>query len=248
MQQLDYSGTTPTGTSDYTLFDSTDLSVGVIGSIPGCRYRLSVKHSHAGTLKGYAKSLRAGSWVQFYQKALKAPAAAIRMHELSIPIVTHRDVKFVWTNGGTAQDPWYVGHSLVSAQEDDSDRLRQIAATVPGPAASATSEFAAAASTTHAVYVVHASWLGQRMRFTANGAKIWVVFGTSSGVEADRAAVVTGTPPAWTGSVKICPPIPDGQYADWYIDPSWTHFSFEGDAAGTLTATISDYEQTDFPD
>lgn len=248
MQQIPYAGSTPGADSaDYDLYDSTSGSVGVIGSISGCRYRLSIKHSHAGTLKGYAKSTRSGSWVQFYQKALKAPAAAIRMHEISVPIVTHPDVKFTWTNGGTAQNPWYVGQALVSADELDTERFDEQAATVPGPLASLNS-FAAATSTSHAVYTIPAAWLGQRVRFRSKIATTWLVFGTSSGVEADRAAVVTGTPPAWTGSVKIADPIPPDMSADFKIDPSWTHFSFEADAIGAIYAFPSDYEQTDLPD
>lgn len=248
MQQIAYSGSTPgTDSSIYDLYDSTTGSVGVIGSIPGCRYRLSLKHSHGGTLKGYAKATRAGSWVQFYQKTLKAPAAAIRMHEVSVPVATHPDVRFTWTNGGTAQDPWYVGQALVSADELDTERFDELAETVPGPFASL-SNFAAATSTTHAVYAIPTAWLGQRMRFRSKGATTWLVFGTSSGVEADRAAVVTGTPPAWTGSVKISDPIPDGVSADFTVDPSWTHFSFEADAVGSIHAFLSDYEQTDLPD
>lgn len=245
MQQLQYSGSTPGADSaDYTLYDSTLGSVGVIGSIPGCRYRLSLKHSHAGTLKGYAKATRDGSWIQFYQRPLRAPAAALRMHEVSVPIVTHNDVKFVWTNGGTAQNPWYVGHALVPV--DELDTLAKIADAIPGPLAS-TANFAAATSTTHAVYAIPTTWLGQRVRFRSRGATTWLVFGTSSGVEADRTVVVSGTPPAWTGNVKIADPIPADMSADFFVDPSWTHFSFEADASGSVYAFVSDYEETDFP-
>ena len=140
-----------------------------------------------------------------------------------------------------------LGQALVSADELDAERFDELAETVPGPLASV-SNFAAATATTHLVFAIPAAWLGQRMRFRSKGCTTWLLFGTSSGMEVDRTAVVTGTPPAWTGSVKIGDPIPDGMSADFLVDPSWTHFSFEADAVGSITAIMSDYEQTDLPD
>ena len=247
MKQITFSGSTPGADStEYTLYDSTTESVTWLAYTESARYRLALKHSHLGTIKAYAQAGRSGTWVQFYQKAVRTPAASVRMHTTSIPIATHADIKVTWVNGGSAQTTWYVGQALLSAAEDDNAR-RDLADVVPGPLASL-SNFSAATATTHAVFTIPTAWLGQRVRVRSKGATTWVVFGTSSGVEANRSTVVGGTPPAWTGAVTIADPIPDGTSADFYVDPSWTHWSHEADAVGSITIILSDYEQTDLPD
>lgn len=248
-RQISYTGSAPgADSSTYTLWDSTDGSVGVIGSIPGCRYRLSLKNSHAGTLKAYAKSSRDGSWVQFYQSLVRAPAASVRMQEIAIPIATHRDVKVEWVNGGSAQSTWYVAQALLAFDELDVERNVELAQLVRGPVSSATDNFGVAVTTTHAVYAVPAAWSGRRLRCRSVNSTTWLLFGTSSGVEAAGQAVVSGTPPAWTGLATISEPIPDGTSLDVYVDPAWTHFSVEGSAAGFFYAFLSDYDLTDLPD
>jgi hypothetical protein len=247
MHRIQYSGSAPGANSnESTLYDSTEESNNILAYRESARYRLALKHSHLGTLKAYAKSSRTGDWVQFYQKPLPTPAAAIRPHVVSIPISTHNDIKVTWTNGGSAQTTWYVGQALLTAVEDDNARLESIE-TVLGPVAS-TSSFAAATTTTHAVYAIPTAWLGRRIRIRSIGTTTWVNFGTSASVEASRSAVVSGSPPAWTGSATIADPIPDAQFLDMLVDPSWTHFSFESVHNGTITIFLSDYEQTDLPD
>jgi len=247
MKQIVYGGTTPIAdTAETTLYDSSLESVTGLAYNNAARYRLSLKHSHLGTIKAYAQAGRSGTWVQFYQKAVRTPAASVRMHMASIPIATHADIKVTWVNGGTAQTTWYVGQALLTAEEDDNAR-RDLADVVPGPFASV-ANFAAATATTHAVFTIPTAWLGQRVRVRSKGATTWVVFGTSSGVEANRSTVVSGTPPAWTGAVTIADPIPDGTSADFYVDPSWTHWSHEADAVGSIHIFLSDYEATDLPD
>lgn len=246
MIQLDYTGPAPGAVStENTLFDSTLLSNGVISGIDGCRYRLSHKHNAAGTLKAYASNDNGANWTQIYERYAQAPAATKRAHEYSIPIGMHLDVKVTWVNGGSAQSTWYVGHALMSSSEVD--QIVDVASVVPGPVAGL-NNYAEAVSTTHFVRPTKAVWLGRRVRFTAQTANVWIVFGTADTVEADRTAVVSGaSSSAWTGSVKIADRIPADVSRDFFIDPSWTHFSAEGDAAGVLTGVLSDYEQTDFP-
>jgi hypothetical protein len=245
MKQLDYSDAAPgANTTEYTLFDSTLLSKGVIAGIDGCRYRLSIKHNTVGTLKAYASNDRS-TWVQFFERYVPAPAATKRTHEFSIPVGMHKDVKVTWVNGGSAQSTWYVAHALMSASEVDP--IKSVLDVIPGPVSSL-DNFAEAVSTTHFVRPVKTGWLGRCVRFRAQTANIWLVFGTADTVEADRAAVVSGaSSSAWTGSVKIADRIPIDGFSDFYIDPSWTHFSAEGDAAGTLVGILSGYEQTDLP-
>jgi hypothetical protein len=121
---------------------------------------------------------------------------------------------------------------------------------LPGPEQGA-DNFAAQVGTTHAVYVVQASWLGRKVDVTARAiglnalgqpASVWIRFGTSASMEVDRAAFVTGTPPAWTPSANSGRPIRDGETKDYTIKPTWTHFSVESDLASTeCYITLSDF-------
>lgn len=111
----------------------------------------------------------------------------------------------------------------------------EISARLIGPLASADNNFAAAIGTTHAVYAIPEAWKRTRLAFTVRchatspTATVWLIFGTGVSVEADRTAVVTGTPPAWVGNAKIARPLRDGETADYYVKSSWTHFSIESD-------------------
>ena len=248
MEKLEYTGTAPTNSTTSTLFDSTEaLPTGFVTSVVDCRYRLAVAHSHAGTIKGYAKDSISGSWVQFYERLMKIPVSTARYQNVSIPTTPFAHFKMEWVNGGTTQTTWAVSHAIVSGQEGDPERSLDIAETVKAPIASATENFAAATSTTHAVYAVPAIWLGQRVRIAAATSNLWIAFGTAVGMEVDRTAVVTGTPPAWTGSAKIGWPVRIDGWIDVTVDPTSTHFSFEADAVGAVTIVTSDYEQSNLP-
>lgn len=96
--------------------------------------------------------------------------------------------------------------------------------------------FAVAIGTTHAVYTIPAAWKGRRVDISVkNHASstatncVWFAFGTASNMEVDRAAVISGSAPAWTGAATIGRPILAGETRDYYIDPAWTHFAIESD-------------------
>lgn len=121
---------------------------------------------------------------------------------------------------------------------------------LPGPEAG-TANFAATIGTTHAVYAIPAAWLDRRvdvcvrapgLNSSGQPASVWVLFGSSASMEVSRTAVVSGTPPAWTGAATIGRPIRDGESRDYKIRSSWTHFAIEADlAACEVYITPSDY-------
>jgi len=99
---------------------------------------------------------------------------------------------------------------------------------------------------THRVFVVPTAWKMRRVLFKARGGTIWLLFGTSASIEADRAARVTGTPPAWTTAATIAFPIEAGESIDRYIRRKWTHFSIEADTASAeFYGHLSDMTQNE---
>ncbi len=135
-----------------------------------------------------------------------------------------------------------------------SARLRGPLAAAGGSASDVEGPFAESIGTTHAVFTVPACWKGRRVDITVkNHASsttantVWFAFGTASNMEVDRAATVTGTPPAWTGAATIGRPIRDGETRDYYVDPTWTHFAAESDENTNqpiLYINLSDYPVT----
>jgi hypothetical protein len=121
---------------------------------------------------------------------------------------------------------------------------------LPGPEQGA-DNFAYKAQTTHAVFVVKASWLNRKVDVAARApglnalglpASVWIRFGTSASMEVDRTAFVTGTPPAWTPSANSGRPIRDGETKDYTIKPTWTHFAVESDLTDVeIYITPSDF-------
>jgi hypothetical protein len=117
-------------------------------------------------------------------------------------------------------------------------------AVVVPPAISGGANWSASVGTTHAVYVVHADWLGRRVKLASYGGRAAWVFGTSTSVEADVNAVVTGTPPAWTTNAKTGSCTADGGSEDFFIPTTTeagvaiTHFSVECSAASTYCQII----------
>lgn len=249
MRKIAYSGSTPGADSNtYVLFDSSLEAVNLLAAEGSTDYRLELKHSHAGTLRAYAQAGRSGTWVQFYERILNAPTNTTKMRRVTIPLGGHDDIKVEFVNGGSAQTTWYVAQVMYAPGESRGTRELERLETVRGPVASATLNFAAATSTTHAVYEVPTDWRRRWVRVRSNVSNLWFLFGTSAGVEVSRTAVVSGTPPAWTGSATIGDYIADGTYADYLVDPSWTHFTFEADAVGRITIIPSDFTDVDLPD
>jgi hypothetical protein len=109
--RLKYTGSTPgADTNTYTLFSS-------VTAFPGAsffamhklsRLIVSIKYSHAGTLKGYRSEDRGVTWTQvFPDTAVAAPAAgATNVYDLLVE--EYADFKLDWTNGNTAQNPWMI--------------------------------------------------------------------------------------------------------------------------------------------
>lgn len=113
---LDYSAGTPgADSSTYTLFDSTAVRVfkGQLQPRGFRRYLLSLKTSHVGTVKGYVSSDGGTTWIQFYNRVILATEAT-KLRDISVRIDQHRDVKFEWVNGGSAQTTFYVAQALTS--------------------------------------------------------------------------------------------------------------------------------------
>lgn len=121
---------------------------------------------------------------------------------------------------------------------------------LPGPEAGLYN-FTAQIGTTHAVYAIPAAWLDRRVEVTVHApglnsagqpASVWILFGASASMEVNRATVVSGTPPAWTGAATIGRPIRDGESRDYKVKAAWTHFAIEADlAACEIYITPSDY-------
>jgi hypothetical protein len=124
------SGTPGANTNTYPLLDTTApayavTDAGVVMPSAGAsdaryhgfrRYVAALKTSHLGTLKGYASADGGSNWHQFYQRIIP-PTEIVRMREVSVRIGQHRDVRFDWVNGGSAQTTWYVGQELTDSDE-----------------------------------------------------------------------------------------------------------------------------------
>lgn len=111
---ISYDGAAPGADSAvYLLFDSTvmaDATGGRQQFLSYRRYLLSLRNGATGTVKAYAKQVPADPWQQVFEQALGA--AATRNNDLSIPIGAHIDFKVEWTNGGSAQSPFYVAQGI----------------------------------------------------------------------------------------------------------------------------------------
>lgn len=131
-QHAPYEGATPGADSNtYTLLTTVDL--------PGqhlqdrfdrdwrtiSRYVLSLKNSAPGTLKGYGSQDGGVNWYQLMERAVPA-ATTRRTNDFSVRIDQHKDVKFEWVNGGSAQTTWYVAQALIPDAESNVDQGAQV--------------------------------------------------------------------------------------------------------------------------
>jgi len=246
LAHVPYGGATPgADSSDYTLFDTS--------AVPGAAqnqyrtYRLVLNNSAAGTLKVYYKTA-ANATPVLGQSIPVSAALTNALNRFEFRITSHKFVKVVWTNGGSAQSTFTVLQSL----SDDAYTTpvhSETEARVRGPVADATNNLPLQVGTTHTTITCPTLWLGRRVNVTVRGASgaaatCWVLFGTSSAVEVDRTVFATGTPPAFTGNAKAGMPIRDGENRDFYVDPAWTHISLEADTANTeVFVCLSDYAQ-----
>jgi hypothetical protein len=114
--RLKYTGATPgTDSNTYVLFSTASPSAGVAGACPMGNwgpamcvhsFHWDIKHSQAGTVRGYHSSDRGATWTQFYDTgSLAAPTYTDKDVVL---VEGFADFKFEWVNGGTAQATWVV--------------------------------------------------------------------------------------------------------------------------------------------
>lgn len=107
---ITYGGSTPgADANDYVLFDTT-VAAPMRGffQLAGIkRFVISIAHSHAGTLKAYWSSDGGTNWRLYHTQAVAAPAAGDTT-DRDYFVGNYRDWKLVWTNGGSAQNPWAV--------------------------------------------------------------------------------------------------------------------------------------------
>ena len=109
---MDVSGTTPGADSNTDTMWSTTATVNGDRQYPKrffsmqgfARARLSIDHSHNGTLKWYHSTDGGAKWTQVGSQA--ATAVANEATVVDILIEGEPDFKVEWTNGGTAQSPW----------------------------------------------------------------------------------------------------------------------------------------------
>lgn len=242
----------PTGSTTVTLFS---LGANVPGTgalaLQGAgvlKFALRLRNSQAGTLT-VKKSDDNITFSTVHTQTMDA-SPTNDVNRFAIAVDGYKFLKVEWANGGVTQttfDPMMtlVEEPLVSGQyQESSARLR-------GPVVDATNNFAYQAGLTHQVFTIPAAWLGRRVDVSVVGSAltaaglpptVWLLFGTSSGMQVDRSAFVTGTPPAFTGSAVIGRPIAHGETRDYFVDPNWTHFSVEADTAATAVYIfLSDY-------
>jgi len=98
-----------------------------------------------------------------------------------------------------------------------------------------------ATSTTHATYVTPTSWIGQRVVFEAIDAAMYIVFGTTSAVEADATAVSTADGSGnLTVAAKTGAYVPAGTAIEFMLDSTSTYFSIEAVSTGAWRGWMSD--------
>ena len=121
--RLKYTGTAPGADSAvYTIFSTVATAAAGTGSVAANlprdfvawnnfhTFHWDIKHSQAGTMKGYWSNDGGTNWIQFYDTgSLAAPTLTDKD---DVPIAGLRDVKFEWTNGGSAQATWAVNMSM----------------------------------------------------------------------------------------------------------------------------------------
>lgn len=108
LSNIPYAGSTPGADANtYTLFDTTRLPQRNWGPMNGVHtFHWDIKHSQAGTVRGYRSQDGGTTWVQFYDTGSMA-APAYTSND-SVTVEGFRDFKFEWVNGGAAQAAWSV--------------------------------------------------------------------------------------------------------------------------------------------
>ncbi len=101
-----------------------------------------------------------------------------------------------------------------------------------------------ASTTTHAVNAVPDNWKNRYVTIFALTADVYILFGTASNIEVDRAATPTNGTGATYGK-----PLSTNNLAGYpfYIDEKWTHFAIESGASATIRVEVSSAPSTGVP-
>lgn len=100
--------TAPTDSNDTEIFNSvTAFGQGVFRTLGLRRLSFAAEHSHAATLKFYMSTNHGTNWDQVGADiTMGVPAAGDIGGPEDFDCATYRDVKIIWTNGGTTQTTW----------------------------------------------------------------------------------------------------------------------------------------------
>lgn len=120
--RIKYTGVAPIGDSAvYTIFSTVATAAAGAGSVASnlprdwgpnsdiASFHWDIKHSQAGTLKGWHSLDGGTNWTQFYDTG--SLAAPTYTDNGVVLVEGFRDFKFEWTNGGVAQATWAVNLS-----------------------------------------------------------------------------------------------------------------------------------------
>lgn len=100
--------TAPTDSNDTEIFNSvTAFGRGVFRTLGLRRLSFAAEHSHGATLKFYQSRDHGTNWDQFEEdETVAVPASGDIGGPWDLDVATYRDIKIVWTNGGTTQTTW----------------------------------------------------------------------------------------------------------------------------------------------
>jgi hypothetical protein len=108
------SGTPGADANTYNVVNSTLLGGANFFSHTGTRrVMVTIKNSHAGTLKEYRSTDKGATWTQISETAVAAPAASAS-NTYKYHVSQFNDWKLDWVNGGSAQTTFTVDISLLS--------------------------------------------------------------------------------------------------------------------------------------
>jgi hypothetical protein len=106
-------GTPGADSNDYTLFDSTVCLSSGLNAHDISRIVFHVNNSQAGTRKAYWSNNGGTTWNLFDSTAVTAASAGSMSGPFDYLVDPYKDVKIVWTNGGSAQGTWLPAITLI---------------------------------------------------------------------------------------------------------------------------------------
>lgn len=100
-------GTPGADSNDYVLFNSiTAFGLYAFRSIGMNRLQFELNNSHNGTLALQRSNDNGTNWRTVDTRSVTAPAAGTTNGPFDYIVDGYLDVRLVWTNAGTAQNPW----------------------------------------------------------------------------------------------------------------------------------------------